>query len=175
MEIKNSATPSPVLRVGITIKLAVWASLILLILITIKIFLTPSWEYSIISPNDYILSGELNKSGKDGWEIAFARRATSRYGNGASYEIILKRRRSFLPSNLITSKKDDDLLSRIASNAPVNETSLNTIGYPAPDNPRAKVMLRACIGGKVHSLNPDGRSWGIFTIAGDEIACHVEK
>ena len=56
-----------------------------------KIGVTPSWEYRLESPSDLRFEEEINKFGEEGWELVFARRATSSYGGGASYEIILKR------------------------------------------------------------------------------------
>lgn len=51
------------------------------------------WEYRIESPNDLLLSGELNELGADGWELVFARRASSSLTDGFAYEMIFKRRR----------------------------------------------------------------------------------
>lgn len=53
---------------------------------------TTSWEYRIESPSDTRLEASVDGLGKDGWELVFARRATSEYG-GASYEMIFKRPR----------------------------------------------------------------------------------
>ena len=49
------------------------------------------WEYKITSPDDLSFDTEVNKLGQEGWELVVARRATSRYGNEASYEMIFKR------------------------------------------------------------------------------------
>ena len=53
----------------------------------------PQWEYTISSPSDAMLDGELEKLGNDGWELVFARRAVSGEGDFAtsSYEMIFKR------------------------------------------------------------------------------------
>jgi len=53
---------------------------------------TPGWQYRLESPSDFSLQSELDKLGKDGWELVFARRATSSSG-GASYEMIFRRPR----------------------------------------------------------------------------------
>ena len=51
------------------------------------------WEYIIESPRDEDFSRTINALGRDGWEVVFARRATSELGgkSTASYEMILKR------------------------------------------------------------------------------------
>lgn len=49
------------------------------------------WEYAVRSPDDVLLDQALKGYGSLGWEIVSARRATSRYSDGASYEMILKR------------------------------------------------------------------------------------
>ncbi|MCC6233060.1 MAG: DUF4177 domain-containing protein [Verrucomicrobiales bacterium] len=53
----------------------------------------PKWEYRLESPSDLFFESELDRLGKDGWELVSARRATSSYGDGASYEMIFKRPR----------------------------------------------------------------------------------
>ena len=54
-----------------------------------------SYEYKIISPDDLSLEKELDKSGADGWQVVFARRATSGSGyySTAAYEMILMRKK----------------------------------------------------------------------------------
>lgn len=74
-----------------------WIIVALLVAITITPLLRPKfgsdrWEYKITSPPDIHLEEELAKLGQEGWELIEARRATSRYGNEASYEEILKRK-----------------------------------------------------------------------------------
>ena len=49
------------------------------------------WEYRIESPDDYSFDTAMNELGEDGWELVFARRATNRFSDGASYEMIFKR------------------------------------------------------------------------------------
>ena len=49
------------------------------------------WEYTLESPDDYSLEREMNEFGDNGWELVFARRATSSYSS-ASYEMIFKRK-----------------------------------------------------------------------------------
>lgn len=49
------------------------------------------WEYRIESPSDVIFDLEMKQLGREGWELVFARRATSRNSDNASYEIIFKR------------------------------------------------------------------------------------
>lgn len=51
---------------------------------------TRQWEYTIESPSDTKFDTALNDLGAAGWELIFARRATSEYGS-PSYEMILKR------------------------------------------------------------------------------------
>lgn len=48
------------------------------------------WEYTIESPSDSTLQMELDRLGGQGWELVFARRATSEYGS-PSYEMMFKR------------------------------------------------------------------------------------
>ena len=51
------------------------------------------WEYKIESPSDYTFKSEMNVWGEDGWELVFARRATSRgYKGDPMYECIFKRK-----------------------------------------------------------------------------------
>lgn len=50
------------------------------------------WEYKLVSPDDGKFVRELNDLGEKGWELVFARRATS-YLGGVSYECIFKRRK----------------------------------------------------------------------------------
>lgn len=58
--------------------------------------LAPRWEYSIESPDDLSFEETMETLGQDGWELVFARRATSRGRGSASYEMIFKRRRALL-------------------------------------------------------------------------------
>lgn len=58
--------------------------------------LAPKWEYLIESPGDLRFEETMDTLGQDGWELVFARRATSRGGGSASYEMIFKRRRALL-------------------------------------------------------------------------------
>ena len=51
---------------------------------------TPKWEYKVSSPSDYSLDRELKELGWEGWELVFARRASSDTG-GAVYEMIFRR------------------------------------------------------------------------------------
>lgn len=51
---------------------------------------TPKWEYKVSSPSDYSLGRELKELGLEGWELVFARRASSETG-GAVYEMIFRR------------------------------------------------------------------------------------
>ncbi len=48
------------------------------------------WEYTLESPSDVILQPSLERLGNNGWELVFARRASSELGS-ASYEMIFKR------------------------------------------------------------------------------------
>jgi hypothetical protein len=51
------------------------------------------WQYTIIAPDDAMFDQEMNKLGRDGWELVSARRATSGsgYTSSAAYEVILKK------------------------------------------------------------------------------------
>ncbi len=51
---------------------------------------TTEWEYTIESPSDTTFQMALDRLGGEGWELVFARRATSKYSS-ASYEMIFKR------------------------------------------------------------------------------------
>jgi DNA-directed RNA polymerase subunit RPC12/RpoP len=52
---------------------------------------TPKWEYKIFAPSDSFFEKQMNKLGDEGWELVFARRATSNLGDSPLYELILKR------------------------------------------------------------------------------------
>lgn len=52
---------------------------------------TTTWEYKLESPSDITFESEMQRFGSDGWELVFARRATSEYSSTASYEMIFKR------------------------------------------------------------------------------------
>ncbi len=53
------------------------------------------WEYLIDSPSDSGLTRAMDKRGEEGWELVFARRATSASTYGSpSYEMIFKRPKS---------------------------------------------------------------------------------
>lgn len=52
----------------------------------------PKWEYRLESPSDTSFQRTMDRLGADGWELIFARRATSDY-SGLSYEMIFKRPR----------------------------------------------------------------------------------
>jgi hypothetical protein len=47
-----------------------------------------------------------------------------------------------------------------------------TPAYPSPDNPRARVLLRACIEGKVYAINNE--KWELFYLGGSTMECVVE-
>ena len=49
----------------------------------------PQWEYNIVAPSDTMFVSEMDRYGKEGWELVSARRAVDD-GEGA-YECILKR------------------------------------------------------------------------------------
>ena len=51
---------------------------------------TIEWEYIVDSPSDTTLRMELDRLGGRGWELVFARRATSEFGS-PSYEMIFRR------------------------------------------------------------------------------------
>ncbi len=51
----------------------------------------PKWEYHVDSVADADLIPALKIAGQRGWEMVFARRATTAYPNEAKYEMIFKR------------------------------------------------------------------------------------
>ena len=51
---------------------------------------TTNWEYKIESPYDTSFEYALERLGNQGWELVFARRATSEFGS-PKYEMIFKR------------------------------------------------------------------------------------
>lgn len=51
------------------------------------------WEYRLESPRDDSFKSELDRLGKEGWELVFARRAKGSGLDGFVYEMIFKRRR----------------------------------------------------------------------------------
>jgi len=78
-------------------RLAVLLVLAILVLILLKVEILPSpkpepvrFEYSVAAPNDIFLETELNKMGRQGWQVVFARRAMDSL-NMASYEMIMMR------------------------------------------------------------------------------------
>lgn len=56
----------------------------------------PTWQYKIESIRDFDFDRSINASGKEGWELVFARRAASSETSTAKpdmlYEIIFKRK-----------------------------------------------------------------------------------
>ncbi|KQC11119.1 MAG: hypothetical protein APR54_11260 [Candidatus Cloacimonas sp. SDB] len=74
-----------------------WIIFLLMIIIAFCCFFTlkslknkVAWEYKLESTSDYAFDDEINEYGNDGWELLFARRATSSYSDGACYEMIFK-------------------------------------------------------------------------------------
>ena len=56
--------------------------------------ITPrNWEYRLETPSDYLFEDTMNDLGNEGWELVNARRATSKYKSGASYEMIFKKKK----------------------------------------------------------------------------------
>jgi hypothetical protein len=53
------------------------------------------YEYRVESPSDYSFQSDMNSYGKDGWQLVFARRASSGSGYSATfgYEVILMRKK----------------------------------------------------------------------------------
>ena len=51
------------------------------------------WEYMIVSPSDITIESEMQRHGSSGWELVFARRASSGSSeySSVSYEMIFKR------------------------------------------------------------------------------------
>jgi hypothetical protein len=78
-----------------------WVILLLLVVIALlsfdlfgsRIGAVPKWEYRIESPSDSAFDTEMEKLGEEGWELVFARRATTSTGVTASYEMIFRRQR----------------------------------------------------------------------------------
>ena len=55
--------------------------------------ITPrKWESRLVSPSAYLFDATMKDLGDEGWELVDARRATSKYKNGASYEMIFKKK-----------------------------------------------------------------------------------
>ncbi|WP_437228385.1 hypothetical protein SH661x_000882 [Planctomicrobium sp. SH661] len=50
-----------------------------------------TWEYRIESVDDVLFDSQMNRLGRDGWDLAFARRATRGEYQSAVYECIFKR------------------------------------------------------------------------------------
>ena len=50
------------------------------------------WESRLVSSSDYLFGATMKHLGDEGWELVDARRATSKYKNGASYEMIFKKK-----------------------------------------------------------------------------------
>jgi len=77
-----------------------WVIVLLVVLIGLSGFNTlgarlgvaSGWEYRLDSPPDVLFQSELDKLGKEGWELVFARRATGS-SKSASYEMIFRRPR----------------------------------------------------------------------------------
>ena len=51
------------------------------------------WDYRLVAPSDYLFEGTMKDLGNEGWELVNARRATSKHKNGASYEMIFKKKK----------------------------------------------------------------------------------
>jgi hypothetical protein len=51
----------------------------------------PTFEYAILAPADTALEKELNKAGREGWEIVASRRAVDSKTDKGIYELIMKR------------------------------------------------------------------------------------
>jgi hypothetical protein len=149
------------------------AVLVLLSAIAFRLWSPVAWEYAIISPSDYELGTKLTEAGQDGWEIASARRALE--DKTGVYEIILKRQVSIwhrkpLAQALVTTSGASSAAS-YTYNPP--KPAAPVISYPAPDNPRAKLLLRACVNGKIVAL--EGDKWVPYTISGTRLQCVVEQ
>ena len=48
-------------------------------------------EYRLVTPSDCLFEATMKDLGNEGWELVNARRVTSKYKNGASYEMIFKK------------------------------------------------------------------------------------
>ena len=51
------------------------------------------WEYRLEAPSDVLFEETMKDLGNEGWELVNARRATSKYKSGASYEMIFKKKK----------------------------------------------------------------------------------
>ena len=78
----------------------VGAVLLVFLVVSLWAFLRPAqrWEYKIAAVPDEIFETEIARMGNEGWEMVFARRATSETGDPTtaqkprmSYEMIFKR------------------------------------------------------------------------------------
>jgi hypothetical protein len=80
----------PALLLAATV--ALWLNLILSFFTMTGASRSPQWEYRTVVIRDAGFDDEMNRHGRDGWELASARRASEGIGV-FSYEVILKRRR----------------------------------------------------------------------------------
>jgi len=71
---------------------------VIVTLLSWNVFRAEKWEYKIEAVNDLTFNTDINKLGAEGWELVFARRASSGPADATakpefSYEMIFKRRR----------------------------------------------------------------------------------
>lgn len=149
--------------------------LILVASIAYKVWVPPAWEYTILSPSDYELKGKLSEMGREGWEIASARRALN--DKTGIYELIFKRPAGAwhraTDARVSSTTSEPSTPASYSYTPPVSpDSSASTVSYPAPDDPRAKQVLRACVNGKAVALEKG--KWVPYSISGTALNCVVE-
>lgn len=155
--------------------IAVAFAVLIVALIASQWMSRPKWEYRVVAPGDALLIEELNELGASGWEVVSSRRATSQAGGSASYELILKRERSllYLPEQFVEAVTDGVTALGVDTPQSTANSSYQFLPtYPKPDDPSARLTLRACIDGKVHA--PEGEKWVIFRMEGSTLPCRPE-
>ncbi len=151
------------------------AGSVLLAAIAYKLWSPMTWEYAIVSPLDYELIDKLSEMGREGWEVASARRALN--DKTGVYEIIFKRPSgAWRSAPEVRAPSTTNLSNPAASYSYTPPVSSGpggpAISYPAPDNPRAQRILRACVNGKAVAL--ERGKWVPYSIGGTAMDCVVE-
>jgi hypothetical protein len=150
-----------------------WLAALGVAVLLLAVFDRPGWDHKVISHSDRQLDAELVKLGADGWEVVSARRATD--GGSAAYELILKRQRRFWDRAAAKPPTPIPWTPPASSTTQRTESKGGTRGapgYPGPNDPEAKKILRACVNGTLHAL--ENGKWVPFAIAGSSVPCSVK-